>query len=159
MLVGIFCSRATTKKKRHIAQPPKRQPYSVLPHGRFCSLFLHQKSCYKKSDRTEILAMTPRAILLSAAAQLYGLIWWGGSLLHNERVMVIFFGGGYVSTRISKSPVLVRALPVSERVPVLVRAYARFSTGFAFSARLFGGQSRFDPADNACQNKIERGAP
>ena len=64
-----------------------------------------------------------------------------------------------VSTRISKSPVLVRALPVSERVPVLVRAYARFSTGFAFSARLFGGQSRFDPADNACQNKIERGAP
>jgi len=43
----------------------------------------------------------------------------------------------YVSTRISKSPVLVRALPVLERVPVLVRAYARFSTGFAFSARLF----------------------
>ena len=29
----------------------------------------------------------------------------------------------YVSTRISKSPVLVRALPVSERVPVLVRAF------------------------------------
>jgi hypothetical protein len=43
----------------------------------------------------------------------------------------------YVSTRISKIPVLVRALPVLERVPVLVRAYARFSTGFAFSAMLF----------------------
>ncbi len=70
-----------------------------------------------------------------------------------------FLPRAYVSTRISKIPVLVRALPVSERVPVLVRAYARFSTGFAFSARLFGGQSRFDPADNACQNKIERGAP
>ena len=56
---------------------------------------------------------------------------------------------GCVSTRISKIPVLVRALPVLERVPVLVRAYARFSTGFAFSARIFCGQSRFDPADNA----------
>ena len=43
----------------------------------------------------------------------------------------------YVSTRIGKIPVLVRALPVLERVPILVRAYARFSTGFAFSARLF----------------------
>ena len=29
----------------------------------------------------------------------------------------------YVSTRISKIPVLVRALPVLERVPVLIRAF------------------------------------
>jgi len=39
--------------------------------------------------------MTPCAILLSAAAQLSGFIWWGKGLLHNERAMVIFFGGGY----------------------------------------------------------------
>jgi len=42
-----------------------------------------------------------------------------------------------VSTRISKSPVLVRALPVSERVPVLVRAYARFSVRVLLSRRGF----------------------
>jgi hypothetical protein len=43
----------------------------------------------------------------------------------------------YVSTRISKIPVLVWALPVLERVPVLEQAYAHFSKGFAFLARLF----------------------
>ena len=37
--------------------------------------------------------MTPRAILLSAAAQLYGFIWWGGSLLHNERAMAFSLEG------------------------------------------------------------------
>jgi hypothetical protein len=35
-------------------------------------------------------------------------------------------------------------------MPVLVRVLLS-RRGF------FGGQSRFDPADNACQNKIERG--
>jgi len=30
---------------------------------------------------------------LSATAQLKEFIWWGGSLLHNERAKAIFFGG------------------------------------------------------------------
>jgi hypothetical protein len=92
---GIFCSLLASnhKKKAPHRTTSKNGNRNVLPHVRFCS-FLHQKSCYKKFHRIEILAMTPRAILLSAAAQLYGLIWWGGSLLHNERAMAIFFGGG-----------------------------------------------------------------
>jgi hypothetical protein len=39
----------------------------------------------------------------------------------------------HVSTRIRKFPVLKLALPVLEWVPVLIRADARSSTGFAFS--------------------------
>ena len=44
-------------------------------------------------------------------------------LLRDYYGSTMMFGCVSVSTRISKIPVLVRALPVLERVPVLIRAF------------------------------------
>jgi len=51
-----------------------------------------------------------------------------------------------VSTRISKSPVLVRALPVSERVRT------RFSTGIFSHARISSGTVSTRPSANSGHN-------
>jgi hypothetical protein len=51
----------------------KSLPYCIIPHGFYWPL-LGQKSSYKKSHQTEILATTARTILTRAVALHDGLI-------------------------------------------------------------------------------------
>ena len=64
------------KHKHHPEQPPKMAEmllYGSLPHDG-CWPLHGQKSCYKKCDRTEMGARTPRPIPTNAVAERNGLI-------------------------------------------------------------------------------------
>ncbi len=93
VFVGIKCLRADSKKKATSHNLRKWPPYSIRPHGRFCSL-LHQKSCYKKSHGTEIHARTPRRNMVMRRGVVAMVEFSRGGLLHNECAVAIFFGGG-----------------------------------------------------------------
>ncbi len=64
------------KITNHTEQPPEMAetlPYLSLPHDEFWPL-LGQKSCYKKTYRTEMGARTPRPIWMNAVGLRSGLI-------------------------------------------------------------------------------------
>jgi hypothetical protein len=95
-------------------------PQNVLPHDKFWPQ-LRQKSCYKNSDQTKILARTLLAICANAAAQCYGLIARGcplytGDVYYHHIIFIMEIDADVMEKLLNNQPHFCRPWSVRVRL-------------------------------------------